>query len=296
MSRAIKMIVISIALGSLLAWAGSQNSIEWQGLPLFAVCVGLAFVIQWLVFVPSYLKQTEHFYDLTGSLTYLSLMGFVVLVSEQLDHRSLILAAMVTIWAARLGAFLFARISKDGSDNRFDKIKPDAVRFLAAWTVQGLWVCFTASAALAAILSEQKIALSWLAALGCLLWIVGFLLEVVADYQKRMFRARKEETGHRFIHTGLWAYSRHPNYFGEIVLWVGVSVVAFPVLSTWGYLTLLSPIFVIFLLTRVSGIPALEKNADRRFAGDPLYEAYKEHTPVLVPRLSRPVYLQESQS
>ncbi|MCV6625535.1 MAG: DUF1295 domain-containing protein [Cellvibrionaceae bacterium] len=295
MSRAVKMIIIASIVGALLAWAGSQTSTQWQGMPLFALCIGLAFVIQWIVYIPSYLKQTEHFFDLTGSLTYLSITAFVVLASEQLDVRGMILAAMVAIWAARLGSFLFMRISKDGSDSRFDEIKPNPVRFFAVWTMQGLWVSFTAGAAFAAILSANKLALGPLGMMGCALWLLGFGMEVIADYQKRVFRAEREKTGQRFIHTGLWAYSRHPNYFGEILLWIGVSLVALPVLSGWSYVTLLSPLFVILLLTRISGIPGLEKSADDRFSGDPLYEAYKAQTPVLIPRLTQPAYLKEAQ-
>lgn len=292
MSRAMKVILISLTLGAMLAWAGSQGSMEWHGVPLFAVCVVTAFVIQWIAFVPSYLKQTEHYYDLTGSLTYLSVTVLILLaMADQLDTRSVLLAAMVMIWAARLGTFLFIRISRDGSDNRFDHIKPDALRFLSVWTLQGLWVSVTAAAAMAAMLSEHKTPLGWPGLIGGALWVIGFGLEVAADHQKRVFRATREQTGHQFIFTGLWAYSRHPNYFGEIVLWIGVSLVALPVLNDWTYATLISPLFVTLLLTRVSGVPTLERTADKRFADDSLYQAYKAQTPVLVPRLSKPPVL-----
>ncbi|NIB38659.1 DUF1295 domain-containing protein [Pseudomaricurvus alkylphenolicus] len=294
-SRAIKVIVVCITLAALLAWAGSEGSVPWLGVPLFAVCVFIAFVMQWIGFVPSYLNQTEHFYDLTGSLTYLSIIIFVLLVRDGLDARSQLLAAMVMIWAARLGSFLFMRITKDGSDHRFDEIKPDPVRFFAVWTLQGLWVSITAAAALAAMLATDSQPLGWFAMVGIALWLLGFSLEVIADRQKRVFRATRAQTGHQFIHTGLWAYSRHPNYFGEIVLWIGVSLIAWPVLSGWGYATLISPLFVTLLLTRVSGIPTLEQSADRKFEGNHLYDAYKAQTPVLVPRLTKPAVLQESQ-
>jgi steroid 5-alpha reductase family enzyme len=298
-TRAVRMTVISIILGGLLAWAGSQGSAQWQGIPVFAMCVLLAFAVQWIVYLPSYFKQTEHFYDLTGSLTYLSVIACVWILGGELDLRGKILAALVVIWALRLGTFLFIRISKDGSDRRFDQIKPNPVRFLAAWTVQGLWVSVTAAAALAAMLASDKASLGLIGMAGIALWIIGFALEVIADHQKRVFRAEREKTGHAFIHTGLWAYSRHPNYFGEILLWAGVSLVALPVLSGWTYVTLISPVFVFVLLTRISGIPTLEKSADRRLQGNPAYKAYKAYkaqTPVLFPRLSKPAALQESQA
>jgi steroid 5-alpha reductase family enzyme len=117
-------------------------------------------------------------------------------------------------------------------------------------------------------------------------WIVGFTVEVVSDRQKRRFRQDPANAG-RFITTGLWAWSRHPNYFGEIVLWLGIALIALPALSGWQYVTLISPLFVYLLLSRVSGIPPLESRAEERWGNDPEFQAYKARTPVLFPRLSR---------
>ena len=126
--------------------------------------------------------------------------------------------------------------------------------------------------------------------MGCLtgiaIWSVGFVIEVVADRQKSNFKADPSNEG-EFIDTGLWAWSRHPNYFGEITLWLGMAVLAVPVLSGWQWVTLVSPLFVTLLLTRVSGIPMLEKRADDRWGSDPDYRRYKEQTPVLIPRPPR---------
>jgi steroid 5-alpha reductase family enzyme len=118
---------------------------------------------------------------------------------------------------------------------------------------------------------------------GSLVWAFGFAIEVVADAQKSRFRADPENAG-KFIDAGLWAWSRHPNYFGEIVLWIGVAVIALPVLRGWQWVTLISPVFVAVLLTRISGVPILEKRADEKWGGQEDYEAYKERTPVLIPR------------
>jgi steroid 5-alpha reductase family enzyme len=274
-------IIILIALG--LAWAGSQGGASVFGVPLFALSVGLIFLIQWVAFIPAYLLQTEAFFDLTGSLTYLSVTVIAVLLSPVVDGRSILLLALVVIWAARLGTFLFRRIHQAGKDDRFDEIKPSFIRFLNAWTLQGLWVTFTLAAALAAITTTTRKELGLFALIGFLIWVFGFAIEVVADTQKSRFRANPENKG-KFIHTGLWARSRHPNYFGEIVLWIGVAVIALPVLRGWQWVTLISPIFVFLLLTRVSGVPMLEKKADTKWGGQEDYEAYKERTPVLIPR------------
>jgi steroid 5-alpha reductase family enzyme len=175
------------------------------------------------------------------------------------------------------------RIRRAGKDDRFEAIKPSFVRFLNAWTLQGLWVSLTLAAALAAITTTVRKDLGAFALVGFLVWAVGFAVETTADLQKSRFRADPANRG-RFIQGGLWAWSRHPNYFGEIVLWIGVAVMALPVLRGWQYVTLISPLFVILLLTRVSGVPPLEKRADEKWGGQDDYEAYKARTPVLVPR------------
>ena len=275
---------ILILIGFLVALAGSQGGTTIGGIPLFALSVGLAFLVQWLAFIPAYLMQTEKFFDLTGSLTYISVIAFAAALSTSIDARSLLLAAVVAIWALRLGTFLFRRIQKAGKDDRFDEIKPSFIRFLNVWTIQGLWVTFTMAAALAAITTSNRKELDLFAIIGFLIWIVGFSFEVVADAQKSRFSANPENKG-KFIQTGLWARSRHPNYFGEIVLWIGVAIIALPVLQGWQWATLISPIFVILLLTRVSGIPLLEKKADKKWGGQEDYEAYKKRTPILIPKL-----------
>ncbi|KUM35463.1 DUF1295 domain-containing protein [Arthrobacter sp. EpRS71] len=275
---------VVVVLGALLAWAGSQNGATLGGFPIFAIAVAAAFIIQWLVFIPSFKAQTEKFFDLTGSLTYVVITVILALLTPGIDARGILLAALVSIWALRLGTFLSRRISKSGKDDRFDDIKPSLIRFLNVWTVQGLWVVFTAAAAWIAITSSQKVGLDWLAIVGLVLWVVGFGIEVVADLQKSRFKADPANKG-KFISTGLWSKSRHPNYFGEIMLWVGVAIIAAPVLQGWQWVAMISPVFVALLLLKVSGIPLLEKKADKHWGGQADYEAYKKNTPVLIPKL-----------
>lgn len=275
---------ILILIGCLVALAGSQGGATLGGFPVFALLVALAFIIQWLAFIPAYLLQTEKFYDLTGSLTYLTVTGAALAFSPNLDTRSILLAALVIIWALRLGTFLFSRIRKAGKDDRFDEIKPSFIRFLNAWTIQGLWVTFTAAAALVAITSSVHKEPDAFAVIGFLIWVFGFAFEVIADSQKSRFNADPANKG-KFIQSGLWSRSRHPNYFGEIVLWIGVALIAIPVLQGWQWVAMISPLFVTLLLTRVSGIPLLEKKADAKWGGQAEYEEYKKNTPVLIPRL-----------
>ena len=281
--NALVALPIVILAGAGIAWAGSQGGATVGGIPIFALCVGLAFLIQWLAFIPAYLLQTEKFLDLTGSITYILVVLIAVLLSPMVDGRSILLVALVVVWAVRLGTFLFRRIQKAGKDARFDEIKPSFIRFLNFWTIQGLWVTITVGAALAAITTSTRKGLDLFAVAGFLVWVFGFALEAVADAQKSRFRADPANKGN-FIQTGLWAWSRHPNYFGEILLWIGVAIIALPVLRGWQWVTLISPLFVTFLLTRVSGVPMLEKRADEKWGGQEDYEAYKARTPVLIPR------------
>lgn len=275
---------VLILLGLLVALAGSQGGSEIGGVPLFALLVGLSFAIQWLAFVPAYWLQTEKFFDLTGSVTYLSIIALALFLSSGVDARTILLAILVAVWAIRLGTFLFGRIKKAGKDDRFNEIKPSFLRFLNVWTIQGLWVTFTAAAALVAITTTSRAALDGFAVVGLLVWLAGFGIEVAADLQKSRFNAEPGNKG-RFIRMGLWARSRHPNYFGEIVLWVGIAIIALPVLAGWQWVALISPLFVTLLLTRVSGIPLLEERADAKWGGQKEYETYKKQTPVLIPRL-----------
>ena len=284
--NALVALPVVVVVAALFALAGSQHGSTVGGLPVFALCVILAFAIQWAAFVPAYLLQTERFFDITGGLTYITVAVVALLLSDAPDARAWLLAAMVVIWAVRLSSYLFLRIRKAGADKRFDAIKPSWPRFLNTWTLQGLWVTITASAALAAITSTARVGLGTVTAIGLLLWVAGLAVEATADGQKSRFRADPANRGN-FIRTGLWSWSRHPNYFGEILLWIGVAVVALPALRGWQWVTLLSPVFVALLLLRVSGVPMLERAADEKWGGRDDYEAYKRRTSVLVPRPPR---------
>ncbi len=280
--RALGAGAAAVAVAAGVAGAGGHGGVAAGGVPVFALCVALAFAMQWAAFVPAWYARTERWFDLVGSATFLTLMLAALAARDGAEPRALLLAAMVAVWALRLGAFLFARIRRRGFDRRFAEIKRDAARFFLTWTLQGLWVSLTLACALAAVTAPAPVPLGWPAAAGAALWGAGFVLEVVADAQKRRFRARPENAD-RFIATGLWARCRHPNYLGEIALWTGVAVAALPALDGWRYVTLVSPVFVWLLLTRISGIPLLEAQADRRWGNDPAYRAYKARTPILFP-------------
>ena len=281
--RALVGIFASVVVGALIIAAGSQDSWTVGSVAVFAIGGALAYIINWIVFVPSNLAKTEHYFDLTGSATYLTVVIVALILSDDLDARALIVGAMVIVWALRLGTFLFRRVKKAGKDGRFDELKQSTLRFLSTWTLQGLWVLLTVAAALAIITGMERQPIGWIGIVGITLWVIGFAIEVVADRQKSAFKEDPANDG-RFITSGLWAWSRHPNYFGEIVLWTGIAVMAMPVLSGWRWATLISPFFVTLLLTKVSGIPMLEARSDKRWGDEAAYQHYKANTSVLVPR------------
>lgn len=287
--KSLVLIAAVLLIGAFVAWAVSSNSQEIGGMKLFALAVAAAFVIQWIAFIPANLWKTEKFFDLLGGSTYFTLTLLLLILVPEKNTRTVVIAVFVMIWSARLATFLFRRVRKSGKDGRFDVIKQNPVRFFNVWNIQGLWVTFTAAAAWAGITSLENASGSGVDAfliVGAILWVVGFGIEITADSQKSAFRARPENKD-AFITTGLWSISRHPNYLGEIMLWLGVAVIAFPTLSGWGYVALFSPVFVFILLNFVSGVPLLEKRADEKWGGQEAYEQYKKSTPVLFPNFSK---------
>ena len=247
----------------------------------------LAFLIQWVAYIPAYTFQTEKFYDLTGTLTYLTVVWFTYMLSNSAAEPkigNLILASLISIWAVRLGSFLFLRIHKAGEDKRFRTIKPSASQFFMTWTLQGFWVSICSMCALTAISSEVGVVVNVFFYIGFALFLIGFSIEVIADNQKNTFRSL-EENKDKFIATGLWAKSRHPNYFGEIMLWTGIALIALPSLSGTQYLTLISPVFTYILLVHISGVRMLEDMGNKKWGHLQEYKDYKDKTPRIIPKL-----------
>ena len=282
-------IVINLLI-SLFAFAIAISIAYATGIELVFRAVFLAFAIQWIAFIPAYIFQTEKFYDLTGSLTYLSVVWYSLTYSSEyfanLNLANLLIVILITFWALRLGSFLFMRIHKDGEDKRFRTIKPSPSQFFMTWTLQGLWVSLCSMCALTAISTETGLIINALLYIGLILFVTGFLIEIIADKQKSKFRAVPENKD-KFITSGLWARSRHPNYFGEIVLWSGIAVMSFSSLEGLQYLTLISPIFTYLLLVYVSGVRMLEARGDIKWGNNEDYKNYKENTPVLLLKLTK---------
>ena len=265
----------------------SFNSIELSGVNLIGHLLVMIFVIQWLAYIPAFLFKTEKFYDLTGSFTYVAAILFALYStnsSQNIDLGSLIIGTAIIIWAVRLGSFLFMRIHKDKKDGRFDSIKTSFSQFFMTWTLQGMWVFICSSAALVAIANPTGVVVNSVFIIGLGLFILGFIVEVIADNQKSSFRSIPENKD-LFINEGLWARSRHPNYFGEITLWTGITVMAIPTFEGMNYLALFSPIFTYLLLNYVSGVRMVEYRGNKKWGHLDAYKKYNRVTPKLIPKI-----------
>lgn len=281
------MKVTTNILISVLSFVISFGIAHLTGSVIVKNAVLLAYVIHWIAYIPAYLFQTEKFYDLTGSVTYLSVVWFVFLSTYQsisLNFGNLILVLLISIWTIRLGLFLFMRIHKAGEDKRFRTIKTSASQFFMTFTLSGLWVTLCSMCALVAISSPEGLVMNALTYIGIILFIIGFGIEIVADNQKTAFRSI-EANKDSFITSGLWSKSRHPNYFGEVLLWFAIAVISFSSLEGLQLITLISPVFTYILLVYVSGVRMLEDMNDKKWADDENYKSYKENTPMLFPKL-----------
>tara|TARA_B100001027_G_C16209481_1_gene304457 strand:- start:110 stop:994 length:885 start_codon:yes stop_codon:yes gene_type:complete len=286
------LINLAIAAGvyiftKLYAGIISFNSIDFEGANLVGQILVMTFVIQWIAYIPAFLLKTEKFYDLTGSLTYIGTILFALYASgsfQNLRLGSILVGVAIIIWAIRLGSFLFMRIYKDKKDGRFDSIKTSFSQFFMTWTLQGMWVFICSSAALIAIANPSGVPINIVFIVGLLMFVFGFAIEVIADNQKSAFRSISKNKD-SFINEGLWARSRHPNYFGEITLWTGITVMGISTFEGMNYLAIFSPIFSYLLLVYVSGVRLLELRGHKKWGHLKDYQDYQKNTPKLIPRI-----------
>ena len=282
------IIILTILIPSTLSLFISDNSISINGYPVLLYCVLISFTIHLIIFIPSAIMKNEKFYDFTGMIAYLSIIIFALqqkyIQIHSIDIYSLVLSLLISIWTLRLGIFLFYRVLKVGEDIRFKDVKNNALKFFVWFSISSLWVSLTTMAAMNVVTSKNYNKDLTLLCIGTIIWIIGFLFEIISDYQKIKFK-NNALNKNKFIDSGLWSISRHPNYFGEIVLWIGIYIITLPSTSGLEYLGIISPLFVIVLLNKVSGINLLEASADKKWGSSKEYQKYKKITPKLIPKL-----------
>ena len=238
----------------------------------------IALGINILMFIPAFKFKTDKLTDLSYSLTFIILI-ILALILSNITTTKIILSLMVLAWGLRLGIFLFIRIRKMKKDKRFDGMRESFFRFLKFWVLQGLavWVILIPAFF---FINSDIIKISWI---GFIIWALGLIIESTADFQKYSFKQDKKNKD-KFIQTGLWKYSRHPNYFGEILCWVGIYIFVFNSLTMLQkIIALVSPLFIIILLLFVTGLPMLEKYANKKWGKQKDYQEYRRRTSILIP-------------
>jgi steroid 5-alpha reductase family enzyme len=274
----------------LVVSAVEKNSVVLNGYSAVFYCAVICIGMQWVAWIPASMMKTERFYDLTGGLTYLTVLGFSLWAGSQSEPpspREFIVSLLVVIWSLRLSSFLYFRIHRTGKDGRFDQLKTSPIRFLVPWTLQGLWVFLTMIVVI--VINSQADSASQLGiwdGIGLSIWILGFGIETIADNQKTVFNKESNNQG-KWIDRGLWSYTRHPNYLGEILLWTGIAFFGVSCFTGLEKVAWISPVFIFLLLTKISGIPILNKRALEKWGDNPEYQKYRDNTPALFPRLNK---------
>ena len=242
---------------------------------------GAALAVNGAFFAVAAARRTDVVTDLSYSLTF-ALLAVVLPFTGAREPVQLVASLLVVVWAVRLGAYLFWRILRMKVDHRFDGMREKPLRFARFWTLQAVTVAVVMLPVSYLLDRDHPPGVGMWSVAGVAIWVIGLLVEAVADAQKAAFRAKDENRG-RFVASGLWRYSRHPNYFGEMLVWWGLFVYAVPVLHGPAFAVVIGPVFITFLLLFVSGIPPLERSADEKYGGDPAYRDYKTRTSILVP-------------
>jgi steroid 5-alpha reductase family enzyme len=242
----------------------------------------VSFAINMAMFLVAYKKQSDKLTDISYAVSFITIALYVFSQAGEKGAFHIILTLMIVAWGIRLGGFLFVRVLKNGKDARFDEIRGNFKKFLNFWTGQALaaWVLLLP---MIFSFSKDNIVMTSLTWLGFTIWLIGWVIEFTADLQKYRF-GQNPKNKDKWIQTGIWKYSRHPNYFGEILVWIGVYTYTVSALSSIeGIIALASPLFISYLLLFVSGLPPLEKGADKKWGSDPKYREYKKKTSVLIP-------------
>ena len=243
--------------------------------------LGIALAVNGVFFAVAAARRTDVVTDLSYSLTF-ALLAVVLLFTGAAEPIQLVASLLVVVWAVRLGTYLFRRIMRMKVDHRFDGMRDDPLRFARFWLLQAITVAVVMLPVTYLLDRDDPPGIGAWSIAGAAVWLVGLLVEAIADAQKSAFKA-KAENRDRFVESGLWRYSRHPNYFAEMLVWWGLFLYTVPVLHGAAFAVVAGPVFITLLLLFVSGIPPLERSAEEKYGNDPAYREYKRRTSILVP-------------
>lgn len=246
------------------------------------VALTISLIINSFFFAIAATSKTDQFTDLSYSLSFIFITLVYLFTQPSLTPFQLLVGIMIIAWGIRLGSYLFYRVLKLKKDHRFDGIRENPIKFAQFWFIQAISVVIIIWPAVIVLSSRYLPVNYWLSILGLVIWTIGLTIETMADWQKSAYKLLKNPPT-PWTSTGLFRYSRFPNYFGEICVWAGVFIYAIPYLSGWLWLSVISPLFISTLLLFVTGIPPLEKHHQEKYGSDPEYQKYLKSTRLLVP-------------
>lgn len=255
---------------------------SWNLLSTLIISLG----VQSIFFAFAALLRSDVFTDITYSLTFALLTLLMLLGAGDLQPVRIVIAALILAWSLRLGGYLLVRILRTKRDVRFDGIRENPLRFGTFWFFQGLTVWLVLLPATLALSRAGEWSFSWTTVTGGLVWALGFGIETIADYQKYRFRNRPENSG-RFIQSGLWRTARHPNYFGEMLCWWGIFIIAAPALSGWQWLAAIGPLYLTLLLRFGTGVPTVARQQQKKYGHLPEFQEYLRTSRLLIPWFDR---------
>ena len=274
---------IVLAVIFVLAYIISLDSLLINGIPLVYIFVITILSINSLFFIHSYLFKTDIFFDLIGSISFISTGVLSLIFIPDVDGNQILIFFLLIFWALRLGPYLFLRRLNSGADERLDEYFKSPLSLYFLWIMNSLWVFMTSISMIVIFSSKDNYEFGLVQWLGLLIWILGFIIEVVSDSQKNKFN--KKNKG-KFINIGLWKYIRHPNYLGEIIIWLGIFVISISYInSIFTSLSILSPIFVFVLLRFLTGVPQLEVRGEKKWGKQKEYINYIKETGIIFPKI-----------
>jgi steroid 5-alpha reductase family enzyme len=234
-----------------------------------------------LWFIIAYIKKNNTYADIAWGTIFVINTIYVLIATGLYQPRQLLVTLLVSIWSVRLTYHLYNRIVNKPEDIRYQKLRAqwgewaDLRSFVQVFLLQGI-LAYVIMLPVLLINGSNNPALGLLDNIGLIIWCVGFLCEVIGDMQLKKFMADPSHKG-TIMNRGLWKYTRHPNYFGEILMWWGIWIIALAL--PYGWLLIISPITITCLLLFVSGVPL----AEEQFKDNKDYQAYKKRTSMLIP-------------
>ncbi len=226
--------------------------------------------------------KSDKLTDLSYGLTFIITAISALFINSSPKLPQYIVLIIIIIWGVRLSGYLFVRILKTKKDRRFDQIREKPFRFALFWLFQAvsIWIIMLTSVAI--LSSKTKPDNYYIFLIGIIASLTGLAFETIADLQKYRFKSNPKNKD-KWIESGLWKYSRHPNYFGEMLVWWGLYLASIPFVGKYSPIFAISPFYISWLLIKVLGIPLLEKEHMKKYKDNPKYKSYVKRTSVLIP-------------